>query len=845
MSVRAAQAIEFQFECKLPNGLHARPASHLAELANRFVSNCSLINLRTGAQADIKSVLAAIAADIRPGEACSLRIEGPDQTAALDTLRRFVEEELPACDEPLAEAVREAAAPKLPRGLSHSTARYLFGLAVSRGAGNGKAVVLGRMALTSDFAGPAGDRAAEHELARRGFHGVRARVERLLTQNGLGAEAAILKAHLAILSDVTLQGEIDRRIELGRSAAQAILEAGEHFGGLLERAESAYIRERAIDVKELCTELLDEIYGSRFQPAAIELTEPATVIAETLAPHQLLALDRRFLRGIVLESAGATSHAVILARSLGVPAVVGIANATRLLAPGDETIVDGDRGLVFPDPPAAVQRFYHREGVAAEQRRASLAEFASAPAETLDGERIEIGANISSAEEASGAFSSGADGVGLFRTELFLARASRLPSEDEQFEAYRAAARAAGGRPVILRTADIGGDKSLPYLELPEERNPFLGYRGIRIYPEFRELLGAQIRAALRASAEGVVWLMAPMVASLEEARWFKSEVARAKHELRARDAAFNEAMPLGAMIEIPSAAYLMEHLARELDFFSIGANDLSQYFYAADRENSKISGLANVRGPAFLALLDHIVKKARAAGKWIGLCGEMGGDARNLSLLIGLGLNEISVSANAIPALKRCAARLSAAECWELVSRAMTCGTAAEVEAILDSFGPTRAALPLLAPNLVMLRSDSRDKDEAIREIVEALHAEGRVQDRDRMEDAVWTRESVYSTGLGHGFAVPHCHSAAVNANSIGILRLDQPIEWGSLDGQPVRIIILLALSEANRDRAHMKIFSRLARKLMNEDFRARLMEIEDPGEMVSHVGSELEESI
>ena len=195
--------------------------------------------------------------------------------------------------------------------------------------------------------------------------------------------------------------------------------------------------------------------------------------------------------------------------------------------------------------------------------------------------------------------------------------------------------------------------------------------------------------------------------------------------------------------------------------------------------------------------------------------------------------------------AWKRCAARLSAAECWELLSRALTCGTPDEVEALLDSNGPALAAVPLLSPSLVMLSSDSQGKDEAIRELVEALHTEGRVGDRDRMEDAIWTRESVYSTGLGHGFAIPHCQHAAVNANSIGILKLNRPIEWGSLDGQPVRVVILLALSEANHDRAHMKIFSRLARKLMDEHFRARLMEIQNPGEMVSHVGSELEESI
>ena len=825
MSTEVVTATEFEFECKLPNGLHARPASHLAEVANRFAAGCALTNLRTHATADLKSVLATIAADVRPGDRCVLRVDGPDGTAASAELRHFIAEELPACDEPLAEAVPAGAAPKLPRGLQSIGARYLYGLPVSGGIGQGAAVVLGRMALTAEFAGPAASPSAEHDNLARGFTGVRTRVDGLLARNPSGPEAAILKAHLAILGDVTLHREIGQRIDLGRSAAQAVVEAGAHFSGLLQQADNAYIRERAVDVQELCTELLEEIYGPQFQPAAVELRGPSILVAETLAPHQLLAMDRQWLEGIVLETAGATSHAVILARSMGIPAVVGAVDATRLLTPGEETIVDGDRGLIFPHCPAPVRRFYDRERLARQRRGAALSRFAGAPAISADGIRIEIGANISSAAEAVAAFANGADGVGLFRTELLFARRNAPPSEDEQFAVYADAVRAAAGRPVILRTADIGGDKPLPYLKLPAERNPFLGYRGIRIYPEFREWIAAQLRAALRASALGDVWLMAPMVASVEEAIWFKSEVGRIKEELRLQGAAFNSQMPVGAMIEVPSAAFQLTRLCAELDFFSIGANDLSQYFFAVDRENPKLAGIANARGPAFLRLLHAIATEVRGHGRWIGMCGEMAGDARNLPLLMGLGLNEISVSANAIPALKHAAARLSVAACRDLLARAMHCDTAAEVEALLHSAEPASAAEPLFSTSLVTLRSDSRNKDEAIREMVDSLYAAGRIEDPQRMEDAVWARESVYATGLGHGFAIPHCKTDAVSANSIGILKLEQPVEWGSLDGNPVRMVILLALRESGQNGMHMKVFSRLARKLMDEKFRCRLM--------------------
>ena len=837
------QAAEFEFECKLSNGMHARPASRLAEIVNPFASDCLLTNLRNRASANVKSVLATIAADVRHGDACLMRAEGVDQAAAIAALRRFIAEELPVCDAPLADGVPEGSAPKLPRGLESAGVRYLFGLPVSGGIGQGMAVVLGRIAITADFAtAAAANPSAEHERLEHGLTGVRARVKGLLVRHPAGPEAAILKAHLAILNDVALRREVAQHIDSGHSAGQAVVEAGEHFSSLLQRSESGYIRERAIDVRELCAELLEEIYGLGLQTAAVELRAPSVLVAETLAPHQLLALDRQWLQGIVLESAGATSHAVILARSVGIPVVVGVVDATRLLMRGEHTIVDGNRGLVFPHSPAPVLRFYRRECETQDRRRTALAEYAGARAISADGVRIEIGANISSAAEAAAAFKNGADGVGLFRTELLFAHRDTPPSEDEQFAAYAEVVRAAAGRPVILRTIDIGGDKPLPYLKLPAERNPSLGYRGIRIYPEYREWIATQLRAALRASAIGPVWLMAPMVGSVAEALWFKSEVARAQDELRAQGAAFDAPVPLGVMIEVPAAAFLLAPFCKDLDFFSIGTNDLSQYFFAADRENSKLAGLANVRGSAFLLLLQRIVSEVRGYHKWIGLCGEMAGDPRHLPLLIGLGLDEISVSANAIPELKRSAARLSASACRDLLGRAIACATDAEVDRLLNSASPAQDAEPLLSTGLMMLRSDSRNKEEAIREMVNALYAAGRIDDPPRMEEAVWARESIYATGLVQGLAIPHCRTDAVSANSIGILKLIRPIEWGSPGGNPVRMVILLAIRESGQNGLHMKIFSKLARKLMDEEFRCRLLEIDDPGEMISLLGRELE---
>lgn len=835
----------FEFECKLPNGLHARPASHLAEVANQFVSACELTNLRNRATADLKGVLSTIAADVRPGDRCLLVIEGADRAAASTVLCRFIAEELPGFDEPVAEAVPAGSAPKLPRGLETAAPRYLAGLPASAGIGRGKIVVLRRLALAAAFAGmPEGVR-TENERIERGLAGVRARVERLLSRHPAGPESAILRAHLAILRDVTLHRNLAQRVQQGSSAAQAVAGTAEYFSGLLERSANGYIRERAVDVEELCTELLEEMYGTRFQPEAIELEEPSIVVAKTLAPHQMLALSGRWLEGIVLESAGPTSHAVILARSMGVPAVIGVTDATRQMAGSAQGIIDGGRGLVFPDFPPVVLRRYERERAARLRRQAALSQQAAAPAISADGFRLEIGANIASAAEAAAAFANGADGIGLFRTEMLFVRREHAPSEEEQLAVYRQVLHAAAGRPVILRTADIGGDKPLAYLKLPEERNPFLGYRGIRIYPEHREWMAMQVRAALRASAEGPVWLMAPMIASVEEALWFKSEIERAKEQLRAAGHAFHEKMPVGAMIEVPASAFLLDGLCAALDFFSIGTNDLSQYFFAADRENPKLAGVANVRNPGFLALLNLVAREIRKRGKWVGLCGEMAADPRNLPLLLGLGLHEVSAGVHAIPLLKRSAARLSAAECRGLLERAMACRSTAEVEALLDSASLAQRSEPLLTSELVTLRSDSLSKDEAIREMVDALYAAGRTEDPQRTEEAVWAREAAYATCLGHGFAVPHCKTDAVSANSIAILKLAVPIEWGSSDCGPVRMAILLAMRESGENGLHMKVFSRLARKLMDEDFRNRLLGIEDPRELISQVGRELDVAV
>jgi multiphosphoryl transfer protein len=839
-----SNSLAFQFTCKLPNGLHARPASHLADIANGFASAGTLINLRNGVEADLKSVLAMIAADVRAGDECVVRIEGRDDATVFAYLQSFIERDLPECDEPLAAPAPPGSRHALPRGLQAAAPQCHFGIPVSRGIASGATVIVGGIAPPQSLDG-SGDPERENERLRRALAAVRTRMEALLLSRVSSTETAVLKAHLALLGDVSFHRDLFHRAGQGRTAGQAVSESGAHFSALLRRSDNLYIRERAIDIQEICLQLLDELYGNGFQPAPVQLREPSIVVAENLAPRQLLGLDHDFLKGVVLESAAVTSHVVILARSMSIPAVVGLPDAHVVLAGGQEVVLDAGRGVVVPLSAPGVRRFYEREEATERRRSRALAEFCAQCVRTTDGCSVEVGANIGSAAELEAAFRSGADGIGLFRTEMLFVGRDEPPSEGAQFEIYRRAVETAGDRPVVIRTLDIGGDKPLGYLNLRPEKNPFLGNRGVRLYAAHQELVSTQLRAILRASAYGRIQMMLPMISSVEEVVWFKGLLASVREELAAERTDFDPAMKLGAMIETPAAGFAVDGLAKELDFFSLGTNDLSQYFFAADRENADVVSLSNVRHPGFLRFLKQIVDDARKRGRPIGVCGDMSGHLANLPLLIGLHLDSLSVPAAELPAIKERISKLSAAWCDELLSQAIACGSVSEVHALLESCESLERPRPLLERDMVLLGASSEDKEEAIRDVVDALYISGRIEDRDRMEEALWAREAVYSTGLGHGFAVPHCKSDAVSSNSIGILKPKRPIEWNSLDGEPVRMVILLALRETGKNGSHMQVFSRLARKLMNEEFRERLLSADDPASLVSQLGQELDAAV
>ncbi len=816
-------ALELKFTCPLPNGVHARPASALEEVAACFGAEILLTNDRTGRTANAKSVLGIVGADIRHEDFCRVRISGPDEQDAVAALSRFLAKEFPLCDQPLPSVIATNGELPLPPTLRQCGATIRRGMAVVGGIACARIAQAARWGVPAALAeeGKA-EFATEVRKLDAGLNALAATYEDRLTRPALTLELQLLRAHRSVARDPEFRARLHEALrQEGRTAAAAIRETEAHFTEILTSSGSALLRERALDLQDVCSQLLTQIYGKSAASVELRLSRNAILVAEALTPGQFLRLDRRRLKGLVLSQAGATSHTIILARSFGIPTLTAVAELAGASLDGIEAIVDADAGLLLTDLTPTVRRYYKKEQVRLAERRKRERRFAGRPGTTQDGRPLEIAANICTAEEASAAFEAGAESIGLFRTEMLFMERDAPPSEDEQFEEYRRVLAAAKNRPAIFRTLDIGGDKPLPYLNLPREDNPFLGYRAVRIYREFQELLRTQIRALLRASAAGRVKLMLPMVTSLEEVRWVKKLIREEQAGCESSGKAFDRAMPVGAMIETPAAAFLMDHLAHELDFFSIGTNDLLQCFAAADRTNRRVSDICDPLQPAFLRLLKKIVEDARARRKWIGLCGEMAAYPACLPLLAGLGLNEVSAAPSALPALKAELAKCSAQACRQLLKRALRCPAADQVRSLVEDHG-ARNSTPLIEPELILTRSDSASKAEAIKDAVDRLYVLSRTDRPGQVEQALWQREAEHSTGFGHGFAIPHCKTAAVNANSLA--------PWESLDGQPVSVVVLMALREADGGVSHMKILSTLARKIMHDDFRQRLSRDQDP---------------
>jgi len=479
-----------------------------------------------------------------------------------------------------------------------------------------------------------------------------AELETLMAKAG-AEEAAILGVQVELLQDPAWEEEALRRIgEELQPARDSVLLTMEQFVSVFENMEDDYLRARAADVKDMGWRLFQRLAGS---PAGRQLPEGEgwILVAEDLTPSDTMGIDADRVSGFITKLGGKTSHAAIVARLRALPAVVGVGAALEAIGDGDELVMDGATGNIFVNPSATVVERHRKKQAEYLRRRKHLQSLKNRVAETRDGVRVHLQANIGTLEDMEPALAFGAEGVGLLRTELLFMEREQLPTEEEQFLFYKNVLLRSGGHPVTIRTLDIGGDKPLPYLFLPKEENPFLGYRAIRISLDRKEMFLTQLRAILRAGLFGSCRMMFPMIGSVEELIAAKGVVAEARRALTAEGIAFAADVPVGVMIEIPSAALTVDLLAKEADFFSIGTNDLCQYTLAVDRMNEKIAPLYDPLHPAVLKLIRMVIEEGQRSGIPVGMCGELAGDARATELLFRMGLREFSMAASSIPEVK------------------------------------------------------------------------------------------------------------------------------------------------------------------------------------------------
>ncbi|AKJ42881.1 phosphoenolpyruvate-protein phosphotransferase PtsI [Pragia fontium] len=500
-------------------------------------------------------------------------------------------------------------------------------------------------------------------------------------------KAAIFEGHIMLLEDEDLEQEVESRIktklESADAAAYGVFEAQAIE---LESLEDEYLKERATDIRDIGKRLLKNILGlSIVDLGAIQ--DEVILVATDLTPSETAQLNLDKVLGFITDLGGRTSHTSIMARSLEIPAIVGTNDVTKQVNNGDYLILDCVNNKVYVNPPTEkIEQLKVAQAQYLSDKN-ELAKLKDLPAITLDGHQVEVCANIGTVRDVPGAERNGAEGVGLYRTEFLFMDRDAFPTEEEQFQAYKAVVDSMGDQAVILRTMDIGGDKDLPYMNLPKEENPFLGWRAIRICLDRKEILHAQLRAVLRASAFGKLRIMFPMIISVEEVRLLKAELVMLKEQLRKEDIAFDEAIEVGVMVETPAAATIAHHLAKEVDFFSIGTNDLTQYTLAVDRGNELISHLYNPLSPSVLTLIKQVIDASHKEGKWTGMCGELAGDERATLLLLGMGLDEFSMSAISIPRIKKIIRNANFSDVKTLAENALAQPTAKDVLAIVDKF--------------------------------------------------------------------------------------------------------------------------------------------------------------
>lgn len=829
--------LKIEFICPLPNGLHARPAWELKEQCAPFASEITFFNHRLNQHADAKSSLALISTGTLFNDPCSLEIKGADEEKAWRILEPYIQQRFADSDSEILAAPPENTRP-LPRSLLRLNPTLIYCSGIAPGVGEGQLMVFRSTSLEayrSQAARVQDSTLLEHSLATL--------AEQLNLQLSEldGQSKPIINAHLSLIQDKEFAGNIRRQMAQHRlSLGAATIENMNEVCNKLAQSASEYLRERVSDIQDITVRLLQIAYPQVTAGNVITLIEPTILVADDITPSQFLSLDKTLLQGMVLAKTGRTSHTLILARAAGIPVLSGIETAQVQYLAGEPVIIDANGGVLVTQADDAVRGYYQVARNLAERQRQQQLAAAGLKAQTLDGVEIELAANIGTALEAPAAFANGAEGIGLFRTEMLFMDRDSAPDEQEQFEAYQQVLLDAGERPVIFRTMDIGGDKKISYLNIGEEENPFLGYRAVRIYPEFTDLFTQQLRAILRAAAWGNARLMIPMVHTLDEILWVKQQLKNAITALKEEGLRHASSIELGIMIEVPSVCFIIDHFCDEVDFFSIGSNDMTQYLYAVDRNNPRVAHLYNPITPSFLRMLRQIIDVAHKRNRWVGICGELGGETRYLPLLLGLGVDEFSMSSTCIPAAKTLLRQLDLSACKELATQICECRSGEQIEQQLDQFILPQQSKPLLARENIIIPAPFSRKEQVIQYLCGNLAVQGRTNNPQELEEDIWQREEIVTTAVGFGVAIPHTKSTHIQHSSISISRLPQAIDWESDMGE-VELVIMLTLA-ANEGMNHVKVFSQLARKLVNKTFRQDLFAANSADEILELLESELQ---
>ena len=680
LSLPSGKSQELQITIQNRLGLHARLAAKFVKTANKY--RAEIWVSKAGKLSNAKSINQLATLGVRQGDTIIITAAGSDAKEALAALKTLVSDKFGEVD----SSISPQTAPLISKAVSTTLQGELIGIPASPGIAIGP-VFHYNPVLPEVIARKVSDVDAEWAKLQQAIVAAQQDIQKIQQQAATkvsASEAAIFEAHLLFLQDPALIESVKAQIYgLQLNAEAAWQQAIEAIAGDYRALDDEYLAGRAGDVLDVGQRVLRNLLAGELP--SLEFEQPSILVAANLTPSDTARLDRKNVLAICTELGGATSHSAILARALGIPAIVGLNGAINDVPENQIIALDGTTGQLWLHPTQETLTRLESRRITWQKKQQRTRMTAQQSAATRDGRVIEIAANIGQPHDTAEALNFGAEGVGLFRTELLFINQDRAPNEDEQFEAYRQVAQAMGQRPVIIRALDVGGDKPLPYLKPGDEDNPFLGLRGIRFCLAYPDLFKTQLRAILRASPGHNLKLMFPMVGTLTELQAAKQILADVRQELKQANLAYDEPMEVGIMIEVPSAVIIADQLAAEVDFFSIGSNDLAQYVMAADRGNSRVTTLANAMHPAVLRHIQQTAQAAHAAGIWVGLCGELAGNDLAAPLLIGLGLDELSMSPPNIPAVKAAIKQVTVEQARQIAYQALRLESAEAVQRYLE----------------------------------------------------------------------------------------------------------------------------------------------------------------